>query len=73
MKERHLGQKKISGIFSLVILHRIYSAHFEFPKKVFSEPVYWVYCASVNVFAKLGISLHGGWDTHMKKLMFFAF
>ena len=33
------GTKKNSDIFSLVILHRIYSALFEFPKKVFSEPV----------------------------------
>ena len=39
MKERHFGQKKNSDMFSLVILHRIYSPHFEFPKKNFSEPV----------------------------------
>ena len=34
------GTKKIASIFSLVILHRIYYPLFEFPKKVFSEPVY---------------------------------
>ena len=39
MKERHLGPKKNSDMFNLVILHRIYYPLFEFPKKVFSEPV----------------------------------
>ena len=49
MKERHLGPKKNSDMFNLVILHRIYYPLFEFPKKVFSEPVYCTVYRSITL------------------------
>ena len=41
MKERHLGKIFFCQLSRMVILHRICYAHFEIPKKVFSEPVYY--------------------------------